>query len=138
VELIAEYGDRLPILGVCLGHQALAIAYGGRVVRATQPLHGSATPICHRGQGLLRGLPQGFPAARYHSLVVDPAAPGRGLFATAWSPEGEVMALAHRRHPVVGVQFHPESYLTPAGPRLLAAFLRRAGFRPRSARAVVR
>jgi anthranilate/para-aminobenzoate synthase component II len=94
--------------------------------------------VRHRGRGLLAGLPSGFAAARYHSLVVDPRAPGEGMVLTAWSPDGEVMAMAHRRHPVEGVQFHPESYLTPLGPRILAAFLRRAGLRPRPARALVR
>jgi anthranilate synthase component 2 len=138
VELLRVLGASTPFLGVCLGHQALATAYGGRVVRARQPLHGSATPVRHRGRGLLRGLPQDFLAARYHSLVVDPRALGRGLVATAWSPDGEVMAMVHRSHPVEGVQFHPESYLTPVGPRILAAFLRRAGLRPRRAAAVVR
>lgn len=138
VPLIRAVGATLPLLGVCLGHQALALAYGGRVVRARRPLHGSATPVRHTGLGLLRGLPQGFAAARYHSLVVSPRALGRGLEATAWSPDGEIMALRHRTHPVEGVQFHPESYLTPLGPRILAAFLRRVGLRPRPARAVVR
>jgi anthranilate synthase/aminodeoxychorismate synthase-like glutamine amidotransferase len=131
VPLVRRFGATIPILGVCLGHQALAVAYGGRVVRATHPLHGTATPVRHAGRGLLVGLPQGFAAARYHSLVVDPRRPGRGLVATAWSPEGEVMALVHERDPVEGVQFHPESHLSPEGPRILAAFLRRTGLHPR-------
>ena len=138
VPLIRALGPVTPLLGVCLGHQALALAYGGRVVRAHRPLHGSATPVRHAGRGLLAGLPQGFAAARYHSLVVSPRAPGRGLEPTAWSPEGEIMALVHETHPVEGVQFHPESYLTPVGPRILAAFLRRCGLRVRPARSVVR
>lgn len=138
VPLIRRLGARVPILGVCLGHQALAVAYGGRVVRAREPLHGMATRIRHHGEGLLRGLPDGFLAARYHSLVVDPRAPGEGLVPTAFSPAGEIMALRHRTHPVEGVQFHPESYLTPLGPRILAAFLRRAGLAPRRAGSVVR
>jgi anthranilate synthase/aminodeoxychorismate synthase-like glutamine amidotransferase len=138
VPLIRRLGARLPILGICLGHQALAVAYGGRIVRARRPLHGSAAPVHHRGAGLLRGLPRPFPAARYHSLVVDPQRPGRGLVVTARSDEGEIMALAHRTHPVEGVQFHPESYLSPEGPRILAAFLRRAGVPARAAASVVR
>jgi anthranilate synthase/aminodeoxychorismate synthase-like glutamine amidotransferase len=138
VALVRALGPRLPMLGVCLGHQALALAYGGRVVRARRPIHGSTTPIHHRGEGLLAGLPDGFPAARYHSLVVSPQAPGRGMRVTARSPDGEVMAMRHLRDPVEGVQFHPESYLTGVGPRLLAAFLRRLGLRPRLARRVVR
>jgi anthranilate synthase/aminodeoxychorismate synthase-like glutamine amidotransferase len=138
VEAVRRLGARLPILGICLGHQAIATAYGGRVVRAREPLHGSATEIRHRGEGLLAGLPDPFLAARYHSLVVDPARLGRGLVATAWSEAGEVMALRHAADPVEGVQFHPESFLTPLGPRILAAFLRRIGLVPRAPRSVVR
>ncbi len=138
VELIRRLGPRVPVLGICLGHQAIAVAYGGRISTARRPLHGSADLVRHEGAGLLRGLPSPFPAARYHSLVVDPARPGRGLEATAWSSEGDVMSLRHRSHPVEGVQFHPESYLTPLGPRIVAAFLRRAGARPRASGRVVR
>lgn len=138
VETVRRLGADVPILGVCLGHQAIAAAYGGRIVRAVRPLHGSAAPVRHRGAGLLGGLPSPFEAARYHSLVVAPDRPGRGIRVTAWSAEGEIMGLRHERHPVEGVQFHPESYLSPAGPRILEAFLRRAGLHPRSAAAVVR
>jgi anthranilate synthase component 2 len=138
VALLRAAGASLPVLGVCLGHQALGLAHGGRVVRARRPLHGTATPIHHRGAGLLSGLPQGFPAARYHSLVVARRRPGRGLVPTAFSPDGEIMGLRHLSLPQEGVQFHPESYLTPEGPRLLAAFLRRVGLRPRAARLVRR
>jgi anthranilate synthase/aminodeoxychorismate synthase-like glutamine amidotransferase len=136
--VVRRLGPWVPILGICLGHQAIAAAHGGRVVRAVRPLHGSTSEVRHRGAGALHGLPSPFPAARYHSLVVDPARPGEGVRATAWSPEGEVMALIHRSHPVEGVQFHPESYLTPLGPRILGAFLRRAGLRTRPARSLVR
>jgi para-aminobenzoate synthetase component II len=136
VDLIRRADERLPILGVCLGHQALGLAHGGRVVRARRPLHGSATPMRHRGEGLLAGLPQGFLAARYHSLVVSRAHPGRGIVPTASSPDGDIMALRHATLPQEGVQFHPESYLTPHGPRILAAFLRRCGLRPRSPHSV--
>jgi anthranilate synthase/aminodeoxychorismate synthase-like glutamine amidotransferase len=138
VPLLRAAGPDLPVLGVCLGHQALGFAHGGRVVRARRPLHGTAAPIVHRGEGLLAGLPPGFLAARYHSLVVARRRPGRGLRATAFSPEGEIMALRHLTLPQEGVQFHPESYLTPLGPRILAAFLRRLGLRPRPARWVRR
>jgi anthranilate synthase component 2 len=138
VELVRRLGARVPILGICLGHQAIARAYGGRIVRAERPLHGTATEIRRGRIGLVRTLPPRFQAARYHSLVVDPRNPGRGLRVTCRSAEGEIMGLMHERHPVEGVQFHPESYLSPTGPRLLAAFLRRTGLRPRSAARVVR
>ncbi|MDA1194118.1 MAG: aminodeoxychorismate/anthranilate synthase component II [Planctomycetota bacterium] len=140
VPLIRSLGKRVPILGICLGHQAIAEAYGGRIVRAVRPLHGTATSIQRapgRG-GLLAGLPRRFEAARYHSLVVDPNRLGRGLRVTCRSAEGEIMGLAHERDPVEGVQFHPESYLSPHGPALLAAFLTRAGLRPRGPAKVVR
>ncbi len=133
--LLAAWPAQVPVLGICLGHQALAEAFGGGVVRAREPLHGSATWIdrgpARRGD-LVAALPRRFQAARYHSLVVDPDRVGRGLRVTCWSERGEVMGLAHRDRPWEGVQFHPESYLTPEGPRLLAAFLRRCGFRPRA------
>lgn len=138
VPLLRAAGPRLPVLGVCLGEQALGLAHGGRVVRARRPLHGTATPVRHAATGLLAGLPQGFLAARYHSLVVSPRGLPPALEATAWSPEGEIMALRHRTLPQEGVQFHPESYLTPLGPRILAAFVRRCGLRARRASVVVR
>lgn len=130
VELVRKLGPSTPILGICLGHQAIAAAYGGRIVRARRPLHGTATWIRNRRRGLLRGLPARFKAARYHSLVVDPERPGANLHLTCQSAEGEIMGLRHTRHPVEGVQFHPESYLTPLGPVLFAAFLRRVGVQP--------
>lgn len=138
VELIRRLGSRVPILGICLGHQAIARAYGGRIVRAAKPLHGTATEIRRGRRGLVRALPVRFHAARYHSLVVDPKRPGRGLHVTCRSAEGEIMGLVHETDPVEGVQFHPESYLSPTGPLLLAAFLERTGLRPRSAAGVVR
>lgn len=136
--VVRRLGSSVPILGICLGHQVIAQAFGGRIVRAVRPLHGTATPIEHQGAGLLRGLPRPFRAARYHSLVVDPKRVGRGLAVTCRSAEGEIMGVAHKRHPIEGVQFHPESYLSPAGPRILAAFLRRTGLRPRRPSEVVR
>ncbi len=138
VELIRRLGPRIPVLGICLGHQAIATAYGGRIVRAERPLHGTATEVRRGRIGLVRALPVRFQAARYHSLVVDPERPGRGLRVTCRSAEGEIMGLAHVRHPVEGVQFHPESYLSPGGPALLAAFLARTGLRARSVARVVR
>lgn len=119
----------LPILGVCLGHQALAAATGGRVIRATEPLHGEATALEHEGSGLFEGLPQGFPIGRYHSLIVEPASLPPCWRITGRSPGGEIMAMEHRHLPRWGVQFHPESILTPQGPALLANFLRMAKVR---------
>jgi anthranilate synthase/aminodeoxychorismate synthase-like glutamine amidotransferase len=116
----------VPLLGVCLGHQALAAATGGRVIRAMEPLHGEATPLEHDGTGLFRGLAPGLPVGRYHSLIADPASLPACWRVTAHSPGGEVMAMEHRRLPRWGVQFHPESILTPDGPAMLAAFLRLA------------
>ncbi len=123
VSLIRRFGARLPILGVCLGHQCIGQAYGGRVGRARVPMHGKAAPVIHDGRGVFRGLPTPMPAGRYHSLVVQPDGLPADLEISARSPEGEIMALRHRRHPVVGVQFHPESVLTPQGYDLLRNFL---------------
>lgn len=141
VPLVRRLGARVPILGICLGHQAIAEAYGGRIVRAVRPLHGTATWVERveaAAPSVVAALPRRFRVARYHSLVVDPRRRGRGLRITCRSAEGEIMGLVHERHPVEGVQFHPESYLTPRGPALLAAFLRRAGLRPRGVTGVVR
>jgi anthranilate synthase component 2 len=138
VRAAASRAHPVPLLGVCLGHQAIGEAFGARVVRARRPVHGRATPVRHGGRGLFARLPSPLAAARYHSLVVDEATLPPELRATAWSAEGEVMALEHATLPVAGLQFHPESYLTPLGPRLLAAFLRGAGLRVRAPRAVVR
>ncbi len=121
--LIARLGGTVPILGVCLGHQAIGQAYGGRVVRARRPMHGKTSAIHHDGEGVFRGLPQPLRATRYHSLVVTPDGLPGDLVVTARSEEGEIMGLRHRRHPVVGVQFHPEAVLTERGHDLLAAFL---------------
>ncbi len=121
---IRELSGSLPILGVCLGHQAIGAAFGGKVERARRPLHGQATPIAHDGERLFAGLPAPMPVARYHSLVVMPQ-PGMAdhLTVDAVSDEGEVMALSHRRHPTYGVQFHPESVLTENGHAVFANFL---------------
>jgi anthranilate synthase/aminodeoxychorismate synthase-like glutamine amidotransferase len=126
VAAIAGSLGRRPILGVCLGHQALAAALGGRVRRARELVHGKARAIRHDGRGLFVGIPDPALVARYHSLVVDEEALPRDLAVTARSEDGEIMALAHRRLPVAGVQFHPESFLTAEGPRLLTNFLRAA------------
>lgn len=117
----------LPLLGVCLGHQALAVALGGRVVRATTPRHGKTVAVHHDGRGLFAGLPAPCEAMLYHSLLVDEASLPETLEVSARGPAGEVMALRHRELPLDGVQFHPESIGTPAGALLLARFLSRCG-----------
>ena len=124
---IRALSGHLPILGVCLGHQAIGAAFGGRVDRARRPLHGQATPIDHAGAGLFAGIPNPMQVGRYHSLVVTPQ-PGMEahLKVDARSAEGEVMALSHRTHPTFGIQFHPESVLTEGGHALFANFLRLA------------
>lgn len=126
LEIIRELHAELPLLGVCLGHQAIGEALGGRVVRG-EPVHGRASEILHGGEGVFAGLPSPLLAARYHSLVVDEATLPNCLQATARTRTGTLMAVAHERYPVVGVQFHPESVLTPHGYDLLAGFLRIAG-----------
>jgi anthranilate synthase component 2/para-aminobenzoate synthetase component 2 len=122
VATIRAFGARTPILGVCLGHQAIGIAFEARVDRVP-PCHGRAWAIEHGGDGLFTGLPSPFPAARYHSLAIVADPWPACLRRTAWTGEGIVMAVQHRQHPIFGVQFHPESFLTPDGERLLARFL---------------
>ncbi len=127
VAAIRALGARLPILGVCLGHQAIGAAYGGRIVRARRLMHGKTSPILHDGRGLFRDLPNPFPATRYHSLLVERRSLPACLQVSAWTREGEIMGVRHRRHPVEGVQFHPESILTEAGKQLVQNFLTRTG-----------
>jgi anthranilate synthase component 2 len=128
VEVIERLGERVPILGVCLGHQSIGQAYGGAVVRAGRIMHGKTSAIRHRGKGVFAGLPDGYEATRYHSLVVDKATLPDCLELTAWTEHEdgsmeEIMGLRHREHPVQGVQFHPESILTEHGHALLKNFL---------------
>jgi para-aminobenzoate synthetase component II len=118
---------RIPILGVCLGHQAIGQAFGGRVVRAERLMHGRTSPIEHDGRGVFRGLPNPFEATRYHSLLVERTGLPTCLEVSAWTREGEIMALRHVSLPVVGVQFHPESILTLEGKRLLGNWLAQLG-----------
>ncbi len=125
LDVVRRLGERVPILGVCLGHQCIGQVYGGTVRRAQRPVHGKISRISHDDHGVFAGLPNPLRVGRYHSLVVDIEA-ATGLEATAYTDEGEVMALAHRWNPVVGVQFHPESVLTEHGHDLLKNFLRRA------------
>ena len=123
LEIIRAFAGRKPILGVCLGHQAIGHFYGGRVVRADRLMHGKISPILHRNTDLFRGLPSGFPATRYHSLLVERSSFPAVLEITAETAEGEVMGLRHRELPIWGVQFHPESIATEGGMRLLQNFL---------------
>jgi len=122
---IRELQGELPILGVCLGHQAIGQAFGGKVVRNERIVHGKASPVHHRGGGLYEGLPSPFQAGRYHSLVVDRETLPPELEITSWTEEGEIMGLHHRTLDVEGVQFHPESILTESGKPLLRNWLRR-------------
>ncbi len=123
LELLASAVGRLPVLGVCLGHQALAAALGGRVEPALALVHGKASSVYHDGRTLFEGLPNPFPAGRYHSLAVAEEALPADLAISAYTSDGEIMGLRHRVHPVEGVQFHPESILTPEGEILLRNFL---------------
>ncbi len=123
VSAIREFGAAIPILGVCLGHQAIGTAYGAEIVRAHKPMHGKTSRIHHDGSGLFTGVPSPFTAARYHSLVIAPDSLPPSLRVTATSEDGEIMAVAHRTDPVVGVQFHPESALTENGYWLIDRFL---------------
>jgi anthranilate synthase/aminodeoxychorismate synthase-like glutamine amidotransferase len=113
----------IPILGVCLGHQAIGAVFGGRVVRAPAVVHGKTSNVSHDGAGIFAGIPSPFAATRYHSLVVDEATLPTSLIVTARSDDGLLMAFAHSAHPTFGVQFHPESVMTKQGPKLLANFL---------------
>jgi anthranilate synthase/aminodeoxychorismate synthase-like glutamine amidotransferase len=123
VDAIRHFGAEIPILGVCLGHQCIGAAYGGRIVQARHPMHGMASEIRHEGRGVMAGLPTPLTAGRYHSLVVDRDSLPDELEVTATSPDGDIMALQHRSYPVFGVQFHPESVLTGSGHRIVGRFL---------------
>jgi len=122
-DIVRCFGARIPILGVCLGHQCLGSVYGGRVVRAGTIMHGKSSRIHHRGRGLFRGVPSTFTAIRYHSLVVDIASLPGELEVTAWTEDGTVMGLRHRRYPSAGIQFHPESFMTEYGREILKNFI---------------
>ncbi|MGQ9824567.1 MAG: anthranilate synthase component II [Desulfotomaculales bacterium] len=120
---VRHFAGRVRILGVCLGHQAIGQAFGGRVIRAKRPVHGKTSQIYHDGSGIYAGLPNPFPAARYHSLVVEERTLPACLRVTARTGEGEIMGIRHREYPVEGVQFHPESILTGCGKEILKKFL---------------
>ena len=125
LEVIRTFAGRVPILGVCLGHQAIGQAFGGAVVHAKELMHGKTSPVTHTGEGVFAGLPTPFTATRYHSLAVERSSLPAELAVTAWTDDGEIMGLAHTRFDVEGVQFHPESILTEHGHRMLGNFLNR-------------
>jgi anthranilate synthase/aminodeoxychorismate synthase-like glutamine amidotransferase len=123
VEVIRQFYQVIPIMGVCLGHQAIGYAFGGNVIRAERIRHGKTSPIFHDGQTIYSGLPNPFEATRYHSLIVERKSLPECLEISAWTEEGEIMGLRHRSHKVEGVQFHPESILTPLGSRIIRNFM---------------
>lgn len=127
LEAIKTYAGRIPILGVCLGHQAIGQAFGGKIVRAARVMHGKTSPISHDGRGMFTGLPNPFQATRYHSLLIERSSVPACLEITAESPDGEIMAVRHSSLPIEGVQFHPESFLTTSGKDLLRNFLTHGG-----------
>jgi anthranilate synthase/aminodeoxychorismate synthase-like glutamine amidotransferase len=121
--MIAAFAGRVPVLGVCLGHQSIVQHFGGEIVAAAELMHGKTSWVQHGGEGLFEGLPNPFEAGRYHSLAANARRMPDELVVTARTKDGEIMGVKHRRHAVQGVQFHPESVLTPDGPKLLANFL---------------
>jgi anthranilate synthase/aminodeoxychorismate synthase-like glutamine amidotransferase len=123
LEVIEKAPEGVPVLGVCLGHQAIGQAYGGKIVRSKEPVHGKTARILHDGEGVYRELPQGFEATRYHSLVIEPESVPECLMVTSWTEDSVIMGVRHKELPVEGVQFHPESVLTGSGMSLLKNFL---------------
>ncbi len=123
VDVVRRFHRRVPLMGVCLGHQAIGHAFGGRVVRAGKVMHGKTSPILNDGRTIFKGLPSPFPAGRYHSLIVERESLPDCLEVSAETEEGEIMGLRHRKLPVEGIQFHPESILTPGGKRIIRNFL---------------
>ena len=124
MQMIRAFAGRIPIFGVCLGHQSLVEVFGGKVVRAGRLMHGKVSPVMHDGKGLYSGMPQDFQAGRYHSLIAEPQSIPTDLEVTARTAQGEIMGVRHKSLPIEGVQFHPESVLTPEGPILMGNFLR--------------
>jgi anthranilate synthase component 2 len=127
MEVVRRLSNQIPILGVCLGHQAIGQAFGGKIVRANQPMHGKSSMIEHNGSRLFQNIPNPFQVGRYHSLVIDPETLPDNLKVTAWTVDRTIMAIEHTSMPVFGVQFHPESILTEDGYQLLTNFLKAAG-----------
>jgi len=124
MRMIEAFAGRIPIFGVCLGHQSVVEVFGGRVVRAARLMHGKVSPVAHDGKGLFSGVAQEFQAGRYHSLIAEPSSIPSMLEVTARTAEGEIMGVRHKSLPIEGVQFHPESVLTPEGPLLMGNFLK--------------
>jgi anthranilate synthase/aminodeoxychorismate synthase-like glutamine amidotransferase len=124
MRMIEAFAGRIPIFGVCLGHQSLVEVFGGKVVRASRLMHGKVSPVAHDGKGVFNGMPEPFQAGRYHSLIAEPASMPDVLEVTARTAEGEIMGVRHKSLPIEGVQFHPESVLTPEGPVLMGNFLK--------------
>jgi len=122
--MVRAFAGEIPVLGVCLGHQSIVEVFGGEVVRAGRLMHGKVSPVHHDGRGVFAGMPQPFQAGRYHSLIAKPESLPAVLEVSARTAEGEIMGVRHREFAIEGVQFHPESVLTPEGPRLLASFLK--------------
>ncbi|HMK84358.1 MAG TPA: aminodeoxychorismate/anthranilate synthase component II [Steroidobacteraceae bacterium] len=127
MRMIEAFAGRIPIFGVCLGHQGIVEVFGGKVVRAARLMHGKVSPVRHDGRGVFKGLAQDFPAGRYHSLIAEPDSIPAVLEVTARTPQGEIMGVRHRSLAVEGVQFHPESVLTPDGALLMGNFLKTSG-----------
>lgn len=125
VEVLRHFKGKKPILGVCLGHQAIGAAFGGNVVRARQVMHGKTSPVAHTGVGVFKGLPSPFTVIRYHSLAIERASLPDCLEVTAWTDDGEIMGVRHKEYDIEGVQFHPESILSEHGHALLKNFLQR-------------
>ena len=124
MRMIDAFAGRIPIFGVCLGHQSVVEVFGGKVVRAARLMHGKVSPVQHDGKGVFSGMAQNFQAGRYHSLIAEPSSVPQILEVTARTAEGEIMGVRHRTLPIEGVQFHPESVLTPEGPVLMGNFLK--------------
>jgi anthranilate synthase/aminodeoxychorismate synthase-like glutamine amidotransferase len=132
VDVVREFHTTVPIMGICLGHQSIGYAFGGEVVRADRIMHGKISPINHDGKTIFAGLPNPFTAGRYHSLLVRPETLPDCLEVSARTAEGEIMGLRHKQYPVEGIQFHPESVLTPQGKRIIRNFLKYTGRKERS------
>jgi anthranilate synthase/aminodeoxychorismate synthase-like glutamine amidotransferase len=132
VDVVREFHTTVPIMGICLGHQSIGYAFGGEVVRADRIMHGKISPVNHDGKTIFAGLPNPFTAGRYHSLLVRPETLPDCLEVSARTVEGEIMGLRHKEYPVEGIQFHPESVLTPQGKRIIRNFLKYTGRKERS------